>query len=108
MSRGALSAVLRSSPCFLIQIFYGDQKGKPRGKLSAANEGLSHDVRKWLGHIHSEGESCRSGQLRLPFARSDIYRSSPSDSNRRSLSCQAKPDRGRSVVTLTCAHSDEE
>src|SRR5713101_2133364 len=68
MSRESLSAVLRSSPCFLIQIFYGGQKGKLHGKLSVANEDLSHDTRKWSGRMNSEGESCHSGKLHLPFA----------------------------------------
>src|SRR5712692_657865 len=68
MSRESLSALLRSSPCFLIQIFYGGQKGKLHGKLSVANEDLSHDTRKWSGRMNSEGESCHSGKLHLPFA----------------------------------------
>src|SRR5713226_376751 len=77
MSRESLSAVLRSSPCFLIQIFYGGQKGKLHGKLSVANEDLSHDTRKWSGRMNSEGESCHSGKLHLPFALAGVRQGAP-------------------------------
>src|SRR5258706_14955995 len=101
MSRESLSAVLRSSPCFLTQIFYGDPKEKPHGKLSVANEDLSHDARKWFRHMNSEGESCHCGKLHLPFAVGGFPRCSSGHSNSRSFSHLQKSDRSDSTPFST-------
>src|SRR6266849_9342836 len=93
MSRAFLSAVLRSSPCFLIQIFYGDQKGEPHGKPSAVNEDLSLDARKWFRGVNSEDESCHCGKLHLPFAHGSASRGSTSCPNRRPFSPREKLSR---------------
>src|SRR5258708_2440262 len=104
MSRESLSAVLRSSPCFLIQIFYGGQKGKLHGKLSVANEDLSHDTRKWSGRMNSEGESCHSGKLHLPFAFCCTAWSTPGEAGGRSFSFseEFEGDCRRDSRSLSC------
>src|SRR5260221_9840616 len=104
MSRESLSAVLRSSPCFLIQIFYGGQKGKLHGKLSVANEDLSHDTRKWSGRMNSEGESCHSGKLHLPFAGCSEPGLASCDSGGGSLPSRPKSTRPSPTVPGSQAH----